>query len=116
MVKRKGSWVLIALQWDNLPVNFRKPVSLESKAYKDYVGQYEWRPGDDIETVYLKDGKLWTQQGDDVDEYLPAGRDMFFLRQSDLATFAFSRDAQGRVIGYIYHRIDGQEIHVKKIQ
>lgn len=115
-LKEKGSWVLIALQWDNLPVNFRKPVSLESKAYKDYVGQYEWRPGDDIETVYLKDGKLWTQQGDDVDEYLPAGRDMFFLRQSDLATFAFSRDAQGRVIGYIYHRIDGQEIHVKKIQ
>ena len=26
---------------------------------------HEWRPGDDIETVYLKDGKLWTQQGDD---------------------------------------------------
>jgi len=99
-----------------MPVNFRKPVSLDSKVYKDYVGQYEWRPGDEIETVYLKDGKLWTQLGDDNDEYLPAEHDTFFLQQGDLAIFAFSRNAQGRVIGYTYHRIDGQEIHVKKIR
>jgi len=114
-VKRNGSWLLVARQWGNLPVNFHKPVAVDTSAYKDYVGQYEWRPGDDVETVSLKDGKLWTKQGEDVDEYLPLGAETFFIK-SDLGTFAFSRDAQGRVTGYTYHRVDGQEIHVKKIK
>lgn len=115
-VKQNGSWLLIAEQWDNLPVNFRKPVAVDPKIFADYVGQYEWRQGDDVETVFLKDGKLWSQLGQDLDEYLPAGVDTFFLKDGDLGTFVFSRDAQGRVIGCTYHRIDGQEIHVKKIK
>jgi ketosteroid isomerase-like protein len=115
-LKQNGSWVLIAIQWDNIPVNFRKPVAADPKVYKDYVGQYEWRPGDDVETVYFKDGKLWTQTGGDVDEYLPAGDDTFFIREGDLGTSTFIRDTQGRVTGYTYHRVDGQEIHVKKIK
>jgi len=114
-IKQNGSWLLVARQWGNLPVNFHKPVAVDTSVYRDYVGQYEWRPGDDIETVSLKDGKLWTKQGEDVDEYLPLGAETFFIK-SDLGTFAFSRDAQGRVTGYTYHRVDGQEIHVKKIK
>ena len=114
-VKRNGSWLLVASQWGNLPVNFHKPVAVDTSVYKDYVGQYEWRPGDDVETVSLKGGKLWTKQGEDVDEYLPLGAETFFIK-SDLGTFAFSRDAQGHVTGYTYHRVDGQEIHVKKIK
>jgi len=46
---------------------------------------------------------------------MPAGGDSFFLKEGDLATITFSRDALGRVIAYTYHRIDGQEIHIKKI-
>lgn len=114
-VKRNGSWLLVATQWGNLPVNFHKPVVVDTGVFKDYVGQYEWRPHDDVETVSLTDGKLWTKQGEDADEYLPLGADTFFIK-SDLGTFAFSRDAQGRVTGYTYHRADGQEIHVKKIK
>lgn len=114
-VKRNGSWLLVARQWGNLPVNFHKPVAVDASVYKDYVGQYEWRPGDDLETVSVKDGQLWTKQGEDLDEYLPLGPDKFFIK-SDLGTFAFSRDAQGRVTGYTYHRVDGQEIHVRKIK
>ena len=64
----------------------------------------------------FKDGKLWSHLGEDVDEYLPAGTDSFLIREGDLATFTFSRDAQGQVTGYVYYRIDGQEIHVKKIK
>jgi hypothetical protein len=41
--------------------------------------------------------------------------DSFFIK-TDLGTSAFSRDAQGRVTGYTYHRADGQEIHVRKIK
>jgi ketosteroid isomerase-like protein len=114
-LKQHGSWLLIAIQAGNLPVNFRKPMAVDASVFKDYVGQYEWRPGDDVETVFLKDGRLWTQQGGDKDEYLPAGPDKFFIN-SDLGTFAFARNAQGVVTGYTYLRIDGQEIHVKKIK
>ena len=114
-IKQNGSWLLIAKQWGNLPVNFRKPVAVDTSVYKDYVGQYEWRPGDDVETVSLKDGKLWSELDGEKDEYFPLGSDTFFVK-SALGTSAFSRDAQGHVIGSTCHIADGQEIHVKKIK
>ena len=114
-VKENGSWLMIAAQSGNLPVNFRKPVSTDTSVYKDYVGQYQWRPLTDVETISVKDGKLWTQFGQDVDEYFPLGADSFFIK-TDLGTSVFSRDAQGRVTGYTYHRADGQEIRVRKIK
>ncbi len=113
-LRQNGSWLLIAMQWDNLPINWRKAVAIDPKVYQDYVGEYLDRPGSDVETVSVRDGKLWSRIGKDEDEYLPAGGDAFFLKEGDLATFVFSRDAQGRVTGYTAHRIDGQEIHVKK--
>jgi hypothetical protein len=85
------------------------------------VGEYEWRPGDDLETVSVKEGKLWSrisndsQIGNNEDEYLPLAADTFFVK-SDLGTAVFSRDLHGHVTGYTYHRVDGQEIHVKKIK
>ena len=57
-IKQNGSWLLVAKQWGNLPVNFHKPVSVDTSVYKDYVGQYEWRPLDKPETIWVKDGKL----------------------------------------------------------
>lgn len=117
-IKQNGSWLLIASQWGNLPVSFRKPVAVDTSNYKDYVGRYEWRPGDDqaVDTVSVKDGKLWSQFGKDVDEYLPAGGETFFIKGGDLGSVTFSRDAQGNVTGYTFHRVDGQEIHAKKIK
>jgi hypothetical protein len=115
-IKQNGSWLLIARQWGNLPVNFHRPVAVDTSVYKDYVGQYEWRPLDDVETISVKDGKLWSQSGKDADkEYFPLGAETFFLKD-DLSSVTFVRDAQGRVMGYTYHRWDGQEIHVKKIK
>jgi ketosteroid isomerase-like protein len=116
-VKQDGSWLLLAVQWNNIPVNFRKPVAVDSNTYKDYVGQYEARPKDDVETIFLKDGRMWSKVGDDdAAEYLPAGGDNFLYREGDLAGFTFLRDDHGHVTGYTYHRIDGQEIHVRKIK
>ena len=43
-VKHDGAWLLVARSWLNLPINLRKPVAVDTSAYKDYVGQYEWRP------------------------------------------------------------------------
>ncbi|HEV2113392.1 MAG TPA: DUF3471 domain-containing protein, partial [Terriglobales bacterium] len=114
-IKRNGSWLLVARQWGDLPMNFRKPVAVDANVYKDYVGQYEWRPLDALDTVSVKDGKLWSNLGGDEDEALPLGSDTFFFKD-DLGSLTFSRDAHGRVTGCIYHRVDGQEIHVKKIK
>ena len=113
-IKQDGSWLLVARQWGLLPVNFHKPVAVDTTVYKDYVGQYQWRPLDDVETVSVKDGKLWSNLGGDQDEALPLGSETFFFKD-DLGSVTFVRDAQGHVTGYTYHRSDGQEIHVKRI-
>jgi uncharacterized protein DUF4440/uncharacterized protein DUF3471 len=114
-IRQDGSWLLVARQWDNMPVNLHKPVAVDTGVYKDYVGQYQWRPLGDLDTVSVKDGKLWSQFPKDEDEYLPLSSDTFFVKD-DLGSVTFVRDAQGRVTGYTYHRFDGQEIHVKKVK
>jgi Domain of unknown function (DUF4440)/Domain of unknown function (DUF3471) len=114
-VKQNGSWLLVARQWGKLPVNFRKPVAVDASVYKDYVGQYESRPLDDVDIISVKDGRLWSQLGKDEDEYLPLGADTFFVK-SGLGSITFSRDAQGHVTGYTIHLADGQEVHSKKIK
>ena len=48
-------------------------------------------------------------------EYLPLSRETHFLKDN-LGSATFVRDAKGKVNGYTYHRLDGQEIHVKKIK
>jgi hypothetical protein len=115
-IKRNGSWLLIARQWGLLPVNFHKPVAVDTSVYKDYVGHYQWRPLDDVETVSVKDGRLWSRfnKEKDADEYLPLSSDTFFVKD-DIGSVMFVRDAQGHVTGYTCHRWDGQEIHVKRI-
>jgi uncharacterized protein DUF4440/uncharacterized protein DUF3471 len=116
-VKQNGSWLLVARQWDLLPVNFHKPVAVDTNVYKDYAGQYQWRPLDDVETVSVKDGKLWSlfSKEKEGEEYLPLSSDTFFVKD-DIGSTQFVRDAQGHVTGYTYHRSDGQEIHVKKLK
>jgi len=116
-IKQNGSWVLVARQWGLLPVNFHKPVAVDTSVYKDYVGQYQWRPLDDVETVSVKNGKLWSRfsKDNEDDEYLPLSSDTFFVKD-DIGSTQFVRDAEGHVSGYTYHRFDGHEIHVKKIK
>lgn len=117
--KQAGRWLLIAVQWDNTPVNFRKPAAVDHSLFKDYVGRYEWRPGDVIDTVTEKDGRLWSRFGDestDIDEYFPAGEETFFIREGDLGTVTFLRNTAREVIGYTSHRTDGQDIVVRKIE
>lgn len=115
-VRRDGRWVLVARQWGKIPVNYRKPAVAGARSYKDYAGEYEWRPLDRVETMSVKDSKLWTQTGKDAaEEMLPMGVDAFFLK-GELGTNTFIRDAQGRVTGYTYRDADGQEVHVKKVR
>src|ERR1022692_271795 len=81
-VKQNGSWLLVAKQWGPLPVNFHKPVAVDTSVYRDYVGQYQWRPLDDVETISVKYGKLWSQVGKDAEqEYFPLVRSRNILCQ-----------------------------------
>jgi Domain of unknown function (DUF4440)/Domain of unknown function (DUF3471) len=114
-IKQNGSWLLIAKQWGNLPVNFRKPVPVDTSVYKDYAGQYEDRPLDNVDIVSVKDGRLWSRVGKNEEEYLPLGADTFFVK-SELGSVTFSRDAEGHVTGYIYKYADGQKVYNKKIK
>ena len=113
-IKRGAVWQLVATQWGNLPLNFRNPVAIDHQALKDYVGEYEWRLGE-TDVVYWREGALRSRFEGDDDEYLPLGSDSFFIR-NDLGTVSFSRDSHGHVIGYTYHRADGQEIPVRKVK
>src|SRR5579863_10551646 len=113
--KQNSSWLLIARQWGKIPVNLRKPQAVDTRVYTDYVGEYVWRPLDEVETLRVKDGKLWSKSGKDEEEYFPLGAETFFIR-SDLGSMTFSRNAQGHVTGYTYHGADGQEVHAKKIK
>lgn len=38
------------------PPQFPKLVPADISVYKDYAGQYEWRPLDDLENISVKDG------------------------------------------------------------
>jgi len=114
-VKRDGSWLLIAIQWGDLAINHRKPAVVEGRSYTEYLGEYKARPEDDVETIFVKDGKLWSRTGTGQGEWLPAGGDTFFFKD-DLGSVTFSRDAKGRVTGYTYRRSDGQDIYNPKIK
>jgi len=114
-IKRNGSWIAIAIQWSALPVNHRKALSTEGRSLKEYVGEYRARPKDDVETISIKEGSLWSQTGKDGERCEYAGGDTFFYNSS-VGQFTFSRDAQGRVKGYTYRRPDGQEIYSQKIK
>jgi ketosteroid isomerase-like protein len=114
-VKRDGSWLLMAMQWGELPINHRKPAVVEGRSYTEYLGEYKSRPEDDVETVFVKDGKLWSRIGTDQGEWLPAGGDTFFFK-GDLGSSTFSRDDKGLVTGYTYRRSDGQDIYNTKIK
>jgi hypothetical protein len=53
-----------------------------------------------VETISVKDGKLWSQVGKDAEEeYFALGPETFFVKD-DLGSFTFVRDAQGHVTGY----------------
>jgi hypothetical protein len=114
-INRNGAWIAVAIQWSALPVNHRKPVSTEGRSLQEYVGEYRARPKDDVETISIKDGKLWSQTGKDGDWCEYAGGETFFYK-SDVGQFTFSRNAQGNIKGYTYRRADGQEIYSQKIK
>jgi ketosteroid isomerase-like protein len=112
--KSDGKWLAIAVHDAALPVNFRKPLKVDPKLFKDYVGQYDFAPG--LPDTYTVEGDhLMEEWKKTKQEAFPLGQGSFFVRD-DLGWVTFVRDDRGQVTGYVYHFPDGQELPVNKIK
>jgi len=112
--KKNDAWVAIAAHDSPSPINHRVPVKVDPKTFKDYVGQYTYRPG--FTVIYtVEDERLIDEFKGEKSELFPLGNDAFFER-NDIGWTSFVRDQRGRVTGYIYHFPDGQEAAGKRIK
>ena len=91
-----------------------KSASVDTKAYDEYVGEYEVNPN--FKALVFKDGeKLMTQATNQpAFELYPEGPDKFFLKVVD-AKVSFTRDDKGAVTGLIIHQ-NGRNGPAKKIK
>ena len=112
--KKDGTWLAIAAHESQLPINHRVPIKADPSTFKDYIGQYTFRPGFPA-TYTVEDGHLIDEWKGERTEALPMAKDTFFERE-DLGWTTFVRDKPGRVTGYVYHYADGQEASGKKIK
>lgn len=82
-------------------------IEVGEPALKEYVGRYRDMTGQrpQVWTLSIQDGRLWIRQGDDPGEtetVLRAfGPDRFFNRTFSIYELAFSRDATGRITGFV---------------
>lgn len=92
----------------------RKQITLSSKIYDSYVGQYEAAPGF-VLTVAKEGEKLMVQAtGQGSVEIFPESETKFFLRAVD-AQITFVKDEKGQVTGLIL-RQNGRDFPAKKIK
>jgi CubicO group peptidase (beta-lactamase class C family) len=95
----------------NVPVP-TEVTSVDPKAFKDYVGQYDYRMG--IMTIAVEGDALFGQLTDQPRLRLwPKAKDEFFPKEVD-AQLVFSRDEKGRVFA-IRHTQNGQAFHAPRI-
>jgi ketosteroid isomerase-like protein len=114
--KTSEKWLAIAAHESDLPANYFKPVEIDPKILKDYVGHYDWPRHriDDRDTFTVEDGRLFSEWRGVKRKCLAKGKDTFFQRD-DSGWWTFVRDRQGHVTGYIYFYPDGQEVPVTRI-
>lgn len=112
-VKRKGRWQVVARHYSRIP-NELKVISLDSKIYDAYVGQYEIAPNV-IFTVTKEGDKLMSQTtGQPKMELLPESEIEFFIK-GFTAQFVFVRDETGQVTKLLINQ-EGQRVTTRKIK
>lgn len=80
--------------------SFRQ-VAIDSKAVGAWLGVYE--AGDNDRTLFMRDGKYYTQRSGGQLEALPAGNNRFFYKDS-LTWFELKRDAAGTPVMAMYQQ------------
>ncbi len=113
LLKRGGRWQVVSRHYSRIPTE-RKAISLDSKFYDAYVGQYEVAPNV-IFSVTKEGDKLMSQTtGQPKMELLPESEIEFFIK-GFTAQFVFVRDDTGRVTKLIINQ-EGQRVTVPKLK
>jgi CubicO group peptidase (beta-lactamase class C family) len=93
-------------------------VAVPHTVLNDYVGKYRFRDdGDQYVNIYWKDGKLWFHDTGSPIPWLmhfTTNKDCFF-NEVFQNNHEFTRDANGKVDGFIIHASDGS-FKVKKVE
>ena len=101
--RRDDNWLLVASQ-----ETFARPepaaVVRSTKDYDDFVGVYSWG-GEFTDTITRKGDHLYAIQSFDPTRYelMPEGGDRFFPKGFGVESIIFTRNAAGRITGYIAH-------------
>jgi hypothetical protein len=117
-----GKWKVAGFAAGNVPVSYFKPVSDKHiKDYRSYVGYYQYKPGE-VDTIFLKDGKLYDKSGSDAPQWnFPVNDNEYMTRNdvtglSDLTRLSFGKDSNGVVAYYTITNYDGQHWKCPKIK
>lgn len=112
-VRRGRRWQVVARHYSRIPTT-RTAVSLNSKIYDAYVGQYELAPN--VVLNVSKEGeKLMSQiTGQPKQELLPESEIEFFLKGLS-GQFIFVRDASGQVTKLIINQ-EGQRVTARRLK
>ncbi len=112
-LKRGRRWQVVARHYSRIPTE-RKAISLDSKIYDAYVGQYEVAPNV-IFIVTKESDKLMSQTtGQPKMELLPESEIEFFIKGFS-AQFVFVRDESGRVTKLIINQ-EGQRVTARRLK
>jgi hypothetical protein len=112
--KRNGRWQLLASHISVCPSE-RKPMAIDPKSYKAFVGEYQLTPGVTY-TITLEDDKLMGQRtGREKEELLPADENTFYPKGTLRSVKVFVRDATGRVT-HLLDRRENNDLVWKKVK
>ncbi len=110
---RNGKWQIVAGQMFRY---YEDPAvgKGDAKKYAEYAGAYELAPGI-VQTVYVRDGKLYAKRGDKPEnELLPESAEIFFLK-GDEGRRLFQRNDSGKVDAMIDRR-NNEDVVWKRIK
>jgi hypothetical protein len=114
-VLNNGNWKIAGNAAATQSVIYFKPViDKHENDYAFYVGIYQVKAGD-LDTVFVKDGKLFDKDGGDAEWVFPVG-DNEYMTTGDLSRISFGKDTKGVVSYYTVTYPDGQQWECPKIK
>jgi hypothetical protein len=114
-VLNNGHWKIAGNAAASQSINYFKPViDKHEKEYASYVGIYQVKPGD-MDTVFVKDGKLFDKDGGDAEWVFPVS-DNEYMIDGDLSRISFWKDTKGVASYYTVTYPDGQQWKCPKIK
>jgi ketosteroid isomerase-like protein len=112
-LKSQGRWQVVARHYSRVPIE-RKAISLDTKIYDAYAGEYELAPG--FAFHIFRDGESLFGQAPDQPKFElhPESESVFFLKEPP-ALFLFLRNETGQVAQMLTIQ-DGRVASAKKIK